>query len=134
MRRMKDIRGFNVVAIKKVIFRVFGMNILPPINNQKNSKEISEWKASLEVAECYNKLFQLGNDGTTNINHIACITFPTLCEKPLSIDLYAYIASVCDIVLNPNHPSIEISKTSLQRRMEKYKVSFCSILYIIFCD
>ena len=114
MRRMKDIRGFNVAAVKKAIFRVFGMNILPPINNQKNSKEISDWKASLEVAECYNKLFQLGNDGISNVNYIARITFPTLREKSLSIDLCAYIVSIYDIVLNPKHPSIEISKTSLQ--------------------
>ena len=129
---MKDIRGFNVAAVKKAIFHVFRMNILPPINNQKNSKEISDWKVSLEVAECYNKLFQLGNDRISNVNHIARIAFPTLREKSLSIDLCAYIASVCDIVLNPKHPSIEISKTSLQCRIARYKVSFYSILYIIF--
>ena len=108
------------------------MNILSPINNQKNSKEISDWKASLEVAECYNKLFQLENDGISNINHIARIVFPKLREKSLSIDLCAYITSVYDIVLNPKHPSIKINKTSLQHHIARYKVSFYSILYIIF--
>lgn len=124
MRRMKDIRGINASAVKNAIFRVFGMNNLPPINRQKNSKEISDWKASNEVAQCYTKLFQIGPDGISNINHIARIAYPSMREKSLSVDYCAYIAGVCDIILNPQHHSIEISKSALQRRICKFKVSF----------
>ena len=75
MKKMKDIHSSNVFAVKDVIFHVFGMIQLPFISKKKNLKEISKWKSSFAVVECYRKLFELGSDGMSNINHIAHIAY-----------------------------------------------------------
>ena len=42
--------------------------------------------------------------------------------------MYIYTASVCDIILNPNCPTLEISKTEMELRLEKFRVSIEFIL------
>ena len=37
-------------------------------------------------------------------------------------DMYIYTASVCDIILNPDYPAVEISKRPLELRFQKFKV------------
>src|SRR3989440_5026140 len=43
-------------------------------------------------------------------------------------DMYIYTASVCDIILNPNCPTLEISKPEMELRLEKFRVSIDFIL------
>src|SRR3989440_7689956 len=42
--------------------------------------------------------------------------------------MYIYTASVCDIILNPNCPTLEISKPEMELRLEKFRVSIDFIL------
>ena len=127
MKKMKDLRGINATTVRNAIFRVFGIKNLPPINRKKNAREISEWKASAEVADCYDKLYTIVSKDTTYINHIARTAYPALSEEALSIDHCIYTAAMCDIILNPRYPDIECAKAPLKRRMEKFKV-ICILL------
>src|SRR2546429_5271008 len=55
MRKMKDIRGSYVLAVRIAILRKFGLQLIS--NRCKNSREILDWKQSKEVKDSYNKLF-----------------------------------------------------------------------------
>jgi hypothetical protein len=114
---MKDMRGGHVSAIRNTILRTFGLQLSS--NKRKNSREILEWKQSREVEESHNKLFT-GN----TIEEITTSAFPSLddASDEKFNDMYIYTASVCDILLNPNYPTLEVSKKSLELRMKKFRV------------
>lgn len=124
MRKMKDMRGSHVSAVRNAILRKFGLQLTS--NRRKNSREILDWKQSKEVKESYNKLFT----DDIAIEEITNSAFPSLAntgEEKYS-DMYIYTASVCDIILNPNCPTLEVSKTALELRLKKFKVSIEFIL------
>jgi len=116
---MKDVRGTHVSAVRNAISKAFGLVLLTS-KGRKNSKDILEWKESEEVTKSYNKLY---ND-KLGIENITSIAFPSLTgatDEEFN-DMYIYTASVCDIILNPDNPTLEVSKKSLELRLQKFKV------------
>src|SRR5688572_386072 len=113
---MKDIRGSHASAVRSAIFRHF--NLPTASTRRKNSMDVSEWKRSKEVNDSYKKLYS----DTATLETIVDIAFPSLSienEEEFS-DMYIYTASVYDIILNPNHPSIEILKKPLELRFKRF--------------
>src|SRR5947209_19481464 len=64
------------------------------------------------------------------IEEITNSAFPSLsnADDEKFNDMYIYTASVCDIILNPNCPTLEISKPEMELRLEKFRVSIDFIL------
>src|SRR5947207_10284278 len=124
MRKMKDMRGSHVSAVRTAIFRKFGLQLAS--SRRKNSRDIMDWKQSKEVKDSHNKL--LTED--TAIEEIINSAFPSLsnADDEKFNDMYIYTASVCDIILNPNCPTLEISKPEMEMRLEKFRVSIDFIL------
>ena len=124
MRKMKDMRGSHVSAVRTAIFRKFGLQLAS--SRRKNSRDIMDWKQSKEVKDSHNKLFT----EVTAIEEITNSAFPSLAnaDDEKFNDMYIYTASVCDIILNPNCPTLEISKTEMELRLEKFRVSIEFIL------
>ena len=118
MRKMKDVRGVHVAAVKGAIFKVFRLQAIS--NKRKNASDIANWKMSQHVKECYNKIYA---DNENAIENIAKYAFPNITRNDDSFDnIYAYTASVCDIVLNPDYPDLECAKKPVERRFRKFKV------------
>src|SRR5437868_11488915 len=124
MRKMKDMRGSHVSAVRTAIFRKFGLQLAS--SRRKNSRDIMDWKQSKEVKDSHNKLFT----EDTAIEEITNSAFPSLsnADDEKFNDMYIYAASVCDIILNPNCPTLEISKPEMEMRLEKFRVSIDFIL------
>src|SRR5213082_853052 len=124
MRKMKDMRGSHVSAVRTAIFRKFGLQLAS--SRRKNSRDIMDWKQSKEVKDSHNKLFT----EDTAIEEITNSAFPSLsnADDEKFNDMYIYTASVCDIILNPNCPTLEISKPEMEMRLEKFRVSIVFIL------
>src|SRR6266496_246741 len=124
MRKMKDMRGSHVSAVRTAIFRKFGLQLAS--SRRKNSRDIMDWKQSKEVKDSHNKLFT----EDTAIEEITNSAFPSLsnADDEKFNDMYIYTASVCDIILNPNCPTLEISKPEMEMRLEKFRVSIDFIL------
>src|SRR5436189_5112556 len=124
MRKMKDMRGSHVSAVRTAIFRKFGLQLAS--SRRKNSRDIMDWKQSKEVKGSHNKLFT----EDTAIEEITNSAFPSLsnADDEKFNDMYIYTASVCDIILNPNCPTLEISKPEMELRLEKFRVSIDFIL------
>lgn len=82
--------------------------------------DIIEWKKSKDVEDSYKKLY---TDAVT-LESIVDIAFPSLstANEELYSDMYIYTASVCDIILNPNYPTVEVSKKALELRFKRFKV------------
>jgi hypothetical protein len=118
MRKMKDVRGVHVSTIRNAIPRTFGLQL--PSNKHKNSREIVEWKQSKEVKDSYNKLFT----DITMIENITSSAFPSLddASEERFNDMYIYTASVCDMLLNPRYPAIEVTKKPLELRLKRFRV------------
>src|SRR5438067_846507 len=124
MRKMKDMRGSHVSAVRTAIFRKFGLQLAS--SRRKNSRDIMDWKQSKEVKDSHNKLFT----EDTAIEEITNSAFPSLsnADDEKFNDMYIYTASVCDIIFNPNCPTLEISKPEMELRLEKFRVSIDFIL------
>ena len=117
MRKMKDMRGSHVSAIRSAIIKTCGLQLAS--NRRKNSKDILEWKQSREVKDNYNKLFT-----ESMIENITSSAFPSLdgASEERFNDMYIYTASVCDILLNPNCHTLEVSKKPLELRLKRFRV------------
>jgi hypothetical protein len=128
MRKMKDVRGSNVSLVRNAILRKFGLQLLTS-SRRKNSREILDWKQSKEVKDSYNKLFT----EVTAIEEITNLAFPlqAKADEEKFNDIYIYTASVCDIILNPNCPTLEVSKTAMELRLKKFRVGIYRIYFII---
>src|SRR2546421_434986 len=117
---MKDMRGSHVSAVQTAIFRKFRLQLA---NSQhKNSRDVLDWKQSKEVKNSHNKLFT----EDTAIEKITNSAFPSLtnADDEKFNDMYIYTASVCDIILNPNCPTLEISKPEMEGYLDKL---YCTI-------
>jgi hypothetical protein len=122
---MKDVRGSNVSLVRNAILRKFGLQLLTS-SRRKNSREILDWKQSKEVKDSYNKLFT----EDMAIEEITNFAFPSLAnaDEEKFNEIYIYTASICDIILNPNCPTLEVSKTAMELRLKKFRVSIEFIL------
>lgn len=118
MRKMKDMRGSHVSAVRTAIARTLGLQLVN--NRHKNSRDILDWKQSREVKDGYNKLFS----EDTIIENITSSAFPSLddASEERFNDMYIYTASVCDIILNPNCPTLEVSKKAMELRLKTFRV------------
>ena len=121
---MKDLRGTYAAAVRNAILKEFGLQI--PNSRKKNViVDVSKWKKSGKVKECYDKLYDNDENVIENITKLA---FPTLSYSDKSSssfnDFYIYTASVCDIILNPDYPDTECAKNPLERQFRKFKVNF----------
>ena len=107
---MKDVRGSHASAVRNAIFRIFGLH--PITSHRKNSQEVLKWKKSEKIEDCYNKLY---NDKTIieNIMTSAFFSLNTAIEEVFN-DTYIYTTSICDIILNLDHLSLDVSKSSLE--------------------
>ena len=124
MRKMKDARGSHVSAVRNAILRKFGLQLMS--NRRKNSREILDWKQSKEVKDSYNKLFT-EDIAIEEITNFAFLSLANADEEKFN-DMYIYIAFVCDIIFNPNCPTLEVSKTAMKLRLKKFRISIEFIL------
>jgi len=125
---MKDIRGAHVAAVRNAIFKTVGLTQLSS-TRRKNSKDVMVWKNSKEVKAEYNILYK----DKTLIENITAAAFPSLndaSDESFS-NMYIYTASVCDIILNPNYPSLDITKKALELRFTTFKV-FSNLFILLF--
>ncbi|PKK72088.1 hypothetical protein RhiirC2_777608 [Rhizophagus irregularis] len=99
----------------------FPSNLWPSFDDYKS--ELEKWlnlhHPNHLKEECYYKLYDDDENVTENIAKQA---FPTLSHdnELLFNDIYVYIASACNIVLNPN---IECARKPLERHFRKFKDS-----------
>jgi hypothetical protein len=116
------------VAVRNAIFKTVGLTQLSS-TRRKNSKDVMEWKSSKEVEAEYNNLYK----DETLIENITAAAFPSLndaSDESFS-DMYIYTASMCDIILNPNYPSLDITKKALESRFTTFKV-FSNLFILLF--
>src|SRR5579859_3820309 len=118
MQKMKDMRGSHVSAIRTAILKTCKLQLAS--SKRKNSKDILEWKQSKEVKDNYNRLFTEG----IMLEMITNAAFPSLhdADDERFNDMYIYTASVCDILLNLDYPTLEVSKKSLELRLKRFRV------------
>jgi len=115
---MKDMRGSHVSAVCTASFRKFGLQFVN--SRRKNSQEIIEWKQSEKVKSSYNKLF-IKKKVIENITMLAFPSLDSATEERYN-NMYVYTASVCDIILNPDYSTLDVSKKALELRIKRFKV------------
>ena len=122
MRKMKDMRGVHVAAVKSAIFKEFGLQSISG-NKRKSPQDITSWKNLPQVKECYNKLY---DDNDNVIKNITKLAFPAISDTDESFqNIYIYTSAICDIVLNPSYPNVECGKKPLEQRYQKFKICGC---------
>jgi hypothetical protein len=125
---MKDLRGSHVSAVRTAITKTLGLQLLPS-NRRRNSKDILDWKSSKSVSDNYTSLY---TDEGISIENITINAFPS--SDKASDDefnnMYVYTASVCDIILNPRYPSLEILRKPLELRFKRFK-AFVEVIFVI---
>ena len=58
------------------------------------------------------------------IEDITMLAFPSLdsATEERYNNIYVYTASVCDIILNPDYSTLDVSKKALELRIKRFKV------------
>lgn len=127
MRKMKDIRGSNVAAVRTAIYRKFKVQSTSK-KGRRNSNEFMVWKNSKEVGNCHKNVFT----DKVELEDLTMSAFPLLSDvsDEKFTDFYIYIASVCDIILNPKYQAQEVFKKPLELRLRRFRV-FIDIFFII---
>jgi len=128
---MKDLRGSHVSAVRSAIYRTFRIKTTTTIggNRRKNSRDVIGWKETKEVAASYKRLFS----DDTMIEDITSSAFPSLenASEDEFNDMCIYTAAVCNIILNPDNPTMEVLMKPLELRMRRFKV-FIEFTFFIF--
>jgi len=106
--------------VKASIFKIFDK--LPPINSNATAAEITTWKRSSIVRECYKKLFKEIED--TSEKYIVRIIKNIWPKKEFIPDSHtAWCVSVAEILLNPHNEHIQITEDIIKPIVEKNLVS-----------
>ena len=101
------------------MFSTFVADKLPVINTNDSSNEVSAWKNSSVVAECFEKLKTNGD----YIDKILDKVYGTDPEKRSEVQV-AFTIVLVHYVLNPKKEHIKIKEEVLQRKIRKYLVCF----------
>jgi len=128
MKKMKDIRGSSVSAIRSAISRKFGLQTTS--KGRKTSLEVMEWKGSDEVGNSHKKLFT----DKEMLDDLTKLAFPAMNDEKSDItytDYYLYTAAVSDIILNPKYPTLEVNKKPLELRLRKFTVYIDFVLLLL---
>src|SRR5260363_302447 len=128
---MKNYRGAATQNVHSSIWKVFGCEKLPPLNNNATATEIVKWKENQQVAQCFHALFEYNDNGVLWITIIARSAFSMAAVPILTNHHCAFTLAVCDIMLNPRSRTIVCTEKRMKHRMEQYLVSICNISFII---
>ena len=101
------------------MFSIFAANKLPVINTNDSLNEVSAWKNSSVVAECFEKLKTNGD----YIDKILNKVYGTDPEKRSKVQV-AFTIVLVHYVLNPKKEHIKIKEEILQRKIRKCLVCF----------
>ncbi|RHZ71446.1 hypothetical protein Glove_258g5 [Diversispora epigaea] len=114
--KIRNLRSNLSTKVKASIFKIFDK--LPPINSNATAAEITAWKRSLIVLECYKKLFtEIENTSEKYIVRIIKNAWP---KKEFIPDSHtAWCVSIAEILLNPNNEYIQITEDVVQPFVEK---------------
>jgi hypothetical protein len=99
--------------------------MLPFINTSAGPIEISQWKSSSNVLNCYRKLFSpidKSNPDVTYMSRILERIWNDVDKAPLLH--IAYAISTCETVLNPKVEGISISEKIIKERTKVNLVNF----------
>jgi len=123
LRKIRSFQGTLASRIRAAMFSTFAADKLPVINTNDSSNEVSAWKNSSVVAECFEKLKTNGD----YINKILDKVYGTDPEKRPVVQV-AFTVVLVYYVLNPKKEHIKIKEEILQRKIRKYLVCFCKYL------
>ena len=98
------------------MFATFGDERLDFVDGTSTSVKVAEWKTSEKTRNAYHELFH---------NHkllikIGYIVFKQYKETELLTMHYAYILTICDILLNPKSSKIKYNDKSVIRRVNAF--------------
>ncbi|RHZ54959.1 hypothetical protein Glove_421g142 [Diversispora epigaea] len=110
--------------VKASIFKIFDK--LLPINSNATAAEITAWKRSPIVLECYKKLFtEIENTSEKYIVRIIKNAWP---KKEFIPNFHtAWCVSIAEILLNPNNEYIQITEDVIQPFVEKNLVRMSNL-------
>ncbi|RHZ46552.1 hypothetical protein Glove_615g54 [Diversispora epigaea] len=113
---IRNLRSNLSTKVKASIFKIFDK--LPPINSNATAAEITVWKRSPIVLECYKKLFtEIEN---ISEKYIVRIIKNVWLKKEFIPDSHtAWCVSIAEIFLNPNNEYIQITEDVVQPFVEK---------------
>lgn len=107
------------------MFLIFGETMLPFINATAGLAEISQWKSSSEVSNCYKKLFSPIDKSYPDITYMSRILDRLWSDmNKVPIIHVAFVISTCENTLNPKVEGITNSESIIQKRIKKNMVIF----------
>jgi hypothetical protein len=96
------------------MFSNFGEQNLERVDGNASSAKITEWKKDSKTREAFNKLFS----NHEILQKITTTIFKLQKGNDITSLHFAYVLSICDIVLNPKSPGIKCNDKSVKKRMD----------------
>ena len=100
------------------MFSVFGESQLDSINTNVTPADVSEWKASTKMKECFQKLFTAisSNPNDMYMFRILSKVWPDKLSTNIKM---AYTIAVCQIMLNDYYEKLTMSKDTVKDKLRR---------------
>ena len=96
------------------MFSNFREQKLECVNSNASFSKITEWKKDTKTREAFNELF----NNREILQKITTTVFKSQKGNDITSLHFAYVLSICDIVLNPKSPGIKCNDKSVKNRMD----------------
>jgi hypothetical protein len=117
LNQHRSLRGTLTSNIKDAVFSVFGVKNLPTMDTKHTLDDILEWKSKPSVRKCFENLHKQVNNGKTYMTRILQKVWPRNDVREIRHHWIAYAVTVCEILLDPEIPSIQITELIAKPRM-----------------
>jgi hypothetical protein len=122
LKKIRSLRNTLATKTRESLFATFGELRLPFINSNAGPQEITTWKNSSEVADCYKNLFVTNNtDSQSTLSLIIAKIFNC---KSYSNAEFAFVVAVCKILLNPKYDTLQLKEPIMKSKVKRYMVGF----------
>ena len=116
MKQHRSVRGSLCSRVKECLFKHFGLN---PINSKASHTEVENWKGQIKVKESFSTLFKSDKSEKTHMVQILENLWPKDNIKNISKVLIAYAVGICEILLDPDNRTIQITEADIKNKIRK---------------
>ena len=100
---MKNYRGTALSNVRNAMWKVFGVEKLPPLRSNASAADVIKWKQSQPVIDTFNSLFEKNSDDVFWITAIARAAF-TEAESQTLLTLTVPLLSRCATFSSTHNP------------------------------
>ncbi len=116
MKQHRSYKGSLCSQVKECLFKHFGLN---PINSKASLTEVENWKGQIKVKKGFSTLFKSDKSKKTYMVQILENLWLKDNIKNISKVLIVYAIGICEILLELDNWTIQITEVDIKNKIKK---------------